>query len=162
MAEKVPINIFISHCAEDAAYLKNLRNLLEKKGYKVRDSSIDERDPNNAKHPEYIKTLIRPKIDWAGRILVLVGHETHKKNWVNWEIEYANKYGDKRIVGIFLRGGTDSDIPDNLKKYGDCLVPWNSDKIEAAIEGEIEGEENWLDPNGVLIPGFWPRNRSKC
>jgi hypothetical protein len=162
MARRDPINIFISHCGEDADYLEDLRNLITRKGYEVRDSSVDERDPNNAKDPDYIKTLIRPKIDWAGKVLVLIGPETYKKEWVDWEIEYANKSGDKDIIGIFLRGGTDSDVPENLKKYGDYLVPWNSDKLEAAIEGELEGEDRWLDPNGNSVPGFWPRNRSKC
>lgn len=157
MPKKKPINIFISHCGEDADQLKNLRNLLKKQGYKVRDSSIDERNPNNAEDPEYIKSLLRPKIDWAGTVLVLIGPKTHTKDWVDWEIEYANKNG-KRIVGIYVRGGADSDIPKNLKIYGDALLPWNSDKLAAAIEGE----GIWLEPNGSPSGGFWPKNRSEC
>lgn len=162
MARKEPINIFISHCAENADYLENLRNLIAKKGYEVRDSSIDEQDPNNAKDPDYIKTLIRPKIDWAGTVFVLISPQTHEKEWVDWEIEYANKSGDKVIIGVFMRGSTDSDVPENHKKYGDYLLPWNSDKIEAAIGGELEEKDRWLDPNGNPGPGFWPRNRSRC
>jgi hypothetical protein len=123
----------------------------------VRDSSIDERNPNNAKNPDYIKSLIRPKIDWAGKIIVLIGPETHKREWVNWEIKYAASMGDKRIIGIYLRGATEADVPANLNKYGDALVPWNSDKLEAALEGE----NIWLDPDNKPRQGI-PFDRSVC
>ena len=158
MAEKEVVNIFICHCGENADSLEKVRNLLGKQGYEVRDSSIDEKNPNNAKDPEYIKTLIRPKIDWAGKILVLIGPETHTKAWVDWEIEYANKNGAKRTVGIYVEGGTESEIPANLKKYGDALVPWNSDKLVSAIEGE----SLWFQPDGSPGKGFWPRSRGTC
>ena len=158
MARKEPVNIFISHCGEDADQLENLHNLLKGKGYEVRDSSIDERNPNNAKDPEYIKSLLRPKIDWAGKVLVLIGPETHTKEWVDWEIEYASNFGNKRIIGVYDRGATDSDIPENLNKYGDALVPWNSDKLEAAVSGE----NIWLDTDGNPRKGVWPTNRSSC
>lgn len=158
MAKKEPINIFISHCGEDADQLENLRSLLKGKGYEVRDSSIDERNPNNAKDPEYIRTLLRPKIDWTGTVLVLIGPETHTKDWVDWEIEYAHKGGNKRIVGVYVRGGTNSDVPKNLNNYGDALVTWNSDKLASAIEGE----NIWLEPDGSSRGGVWPKNRSTC
>lgn len=158
MPDKKPINIFISHCGEDADQLKKLRKLINKKGYEIRDSSLDERNPNNAKDPKYIKSLLRPKIDWAGKVIVLIGPKTHKKDWVDWEIEYANKTGDKRIIGIYVPGGTNLDIPENLKKYGDSLVPWNSNKLGEAIEGK----PHWMEPDGSRNKGFWPRNVSVC
>ena len=58
MTKKEPINIFISHYHGDAKYLEKLRKTLKQKGYEVRDSSIDERNPNNAKNPDYIKSKI--------------------------------------------------------------------------------------------------------
>lgn len=158
MSEKGSINIFISHYHGDADFLPKLRNLLIKKGYDVRDSSIDERNPNNANNPDYIKSLIRPKIEWAGKILVLIGPHTHKREWVDWEIQYAGSFGNKRIIGIYLRGATESDVPPSLNKYGDALVPWNSDKLEAAIEGE----NIWLDSENKPRLGAWPLNRSNC
>lgn len=158
MPEKETINVFISHCGDDADYLDSLTTMLEKKGYEVRNSSLDERDPNNASNPEYIKSLIRPRIEWAGKILVLIGKDTHTREWVDWEIDYAQKCGDKRIVGIFVPGGTDSDIPENHKKYGDALVPWNSDQLVAAIDGE----NIWFEPDGSPSKGHWPLKREVC
>lgn len=158
MPDKKPINIFISHCGEDADQLKSLHKLIQKEGYKIRDSSMDEKNPNNAKDPEYIKSLLRPKIDWAGTVIVLIGPETHNKDWVDWEVEYANASGDKNIVGVFIPGGADSDVPENFKKYGDALVTWNADKLAEAIEGQ----PHWMEPDGSPNKGFWRKNVSNC
>ncbi|MNC21073.1 hypothetical protein D3C81_1598730 [compost metagenome] len=142
MAEK-RINIFIPHYGKDEEHIPRLIKMLESKNYVVRDSSIVETEPNNAKNIEYIKSLLRPKINWAGTIIVLIGPKTHERDWVNWEIEHAFE-NNKRIVGVFIQGATDSDLPDNFKDYGDACVAWNSDKLEAAIEGE----NIWHDSTG--------------
>ena len=142
------INVFISHYGKDEEYISKVKNLIKKHNYDVRDSSIVESEPNKAKNPEYIKTLLRPKIDWAGTVLVLIGPKTHERDWVNWEIEYANKKGDKRIVGVYLQGATDADVPDRLNDYGDACVAWNSNKLIAAIEGE----NIWHDSTGKIRP----------
>ncbi|MEN6462527.1 MAG: TIR domain-containing protein [Syntrophomonas sp.] len=130
------INLFVSHYGGDEEHIQGFKNLLSNKNYDIRDSSIVESDPNNAKSPDYIKTLLSSQIKWAGTVVVLIGPKTHERDWVNWEIEYAAKHGDKRIVGVFLRGATDADIPEKLDEYGDACVTWNSDKIMAAIEGK--------------------------
>ena len=148
MYGKKVINLFISHFGGDEEHIPKLKNLLKNKNYNIRDSSIDETEPNNAKNPDYIKTLLRPKIDWAGTMLVLIGPKTHERDWVNWEIEYAARQGDKRIVGVYIQGATDADVPDKLNDYGDACVAWNSDKLIAAIEGE----NIWHDSAGQPRP----------
>lgn len=131
------INIFIPHFGEDEEYIPKLKDLLKNKNYDLRDYSIEEtKNPNNANNPDYIKTLLRPQIDQAGTVLVLIGPKTHERDWVNWEIEYAATHGDKRIIGVYLQGATDADVPDMLNEYGDACVAWNSDKLAAAIEGD--------------------------
>jgi len=145
---KKALNIFIVHHGADEEHNPKLKNLLQRHNYIVRDSSIDETKQNQAKNPDYIKTLLRPRIDWAGTILVLIGPETHQRDWVNWEIEYANRYGDKRIIGVYVRGETDADIPERLEDYGDACVAWNSSKLISAIEGE----NIWHDSTGKDRP----------
>lgn len=145
---KKTINVFIPHYGKDEEYIPKLKNLLKNKNYEVRDSSIVETNPNNAENPDYIKTLLRPKIDWAGTVLVLIGPKTHEREWVNWEIEYAAKYEDKRIIGVYMPGATDSDVPEKLDDYGHACVAWNSDKLSAAIEGE----NIWHDSVGQTRP----------
>jgi hypothetical protein len=147
MPEK--INVFISHYGGDEEYIEGLKKLISKNGdYEIRDSSIVESEPNKAKDTEYIKSIILKKIDWAGKIIVLIGPKTHERDWVNWEIEQAAKRGDKSIIGVFLQGATDADIPEALKKYGNACVAWNSDKIISAIEGE----PIWIDSQGNIRP----------
>lgn len=144
MAKK--INMFISHYGGDEGYIEKFKSLIGN-NYEVRDSSIVESEPNRAKNKDYIKTLLRAQIDWAGTIVVLVGPKTHERDWVNWEIEYASKVGDKNIVGVYLPGATDSDLPEMLDKYGTHCVAWNKESIYAALEGNID-EPIWQDSQG--------------
>jgi hypothetical protein len=75
MADKEK-NVFISHYNKDDEHITNLKNLLQKKGYTIKNSSIDSTKPNQAKNPEYIKSLLRSRISWAGTTIVLVGPDT--------------------------------------------------------------------------------------
>jgi hypothetical protein len=67
---------------------------------------------------------------------VPISADTHKSDWVNWEIEYAMKMG-KRIVGVWLPGAKDSDLPEALDLYANAIVGWQADRIIDAIEGRI-------------------------
>jgi hypothetical protein len=145
------INIFVSHKGEDERHIEKLKKLLSKHGnYEVRDSSIVESEPNDAENTEYIKSIIRPKIEWAGKIIVLIGKETNSSDWVNWEIEIASKYSDKSIIGIFLEGSTEADIPKPLNEFGDACVTWDTKKIIEAIEGN----PIWTDSQGGNRPNI--------
>ena len=149
-------NIFISHVHEDDAEVQRLRELLAGKGYDLRDSSVDSSNPNNASSHDYIKSgILAPRIQWAGTVVVLISPDTHQSQWVNWEIEYAEKQG-KRVVGVYVHGGKESDIPAAFELYGQALVGWQADRIMGAINGTIN---NWETPDGAVreervIPRF--------
>src|SRR4051812_33048409 len=99
-------NVFISHIHEDDHRLQPLKDLLKKEGCEARDSSITSEKPNNAKDPDYILNgILKPAIDWAGTIVVLVTPDTKDSDWVNKEIEYASEQG-KNIVGVWDDGET--------------------------------------------------------
>ena len=151
-------NVFISHVHEDDGTLQELKQLLETNGYGIRDGSIDSSKPNDAKNPDYIKTeILAPRIQWAGTMVVLVSPQTHTSNWVEWEIEYAQKH-DKRIIGVWAQGAQDSDLPENLEKYADAVVGWQADRVIDAINGKID---NWQKSDGTP----WPKRdiaRFKC
>lgn len=143
-------NIFISHHHKDDKSVSDFSKLLAGKDYNIRNSSIRVKPENQAKLdkkqiPEQtLKRLLRMKMRWAGTVVVLIGSQTHSREWVNWEIEQAAKLG-KRVIGVFMHGGKDSDIPENLEKFGDGLVGWNSGKIIDALEGEDVG---WCNSSG--------------
>jgi len=158
MAAKNVDNVFISHHHKDQEDLDKLKDLMTRSGYNIRDSSIDESKPNKAKNEDYIKSLLRSRIDWAGTVLVLIGKETHSRPWINWEIEYANSQG-KRIVGVYIQGGKESDVPKNLDRYGDALVGWDSNNLIDAIRGN---HNDWVAPDGTPRERRWKTGRSKC
>jgi len=133
-------HVFISHHHADDQAVSDLTSLLSNKGYDIRNSSIrakpasEERLRKGLVNPDVIRRLLRMKISWAGKVVVLIGRETHSRPWVNWEIEEANRQG-KRVVGVYERGGTEADIPPALEKYASAIVSWNSDSIMGAIDG---------------------------
>ena len=134
-------NIFVSHQHNDADKIEAFKNLIGRHGINMRDSSIYENKlKNNAKNEQYIKQeLIKPQMRWAGTVVVLIGKETAKSDYVNWEIKTAADMG-KRIVGVFLQGAKDEDVPPELYEHGhnlawiihehvemlDTIKPWTS------------------------------------
>ncbi len=139
------INLFVSHKGEDESKIETFKKMMEKRGYDFRDSSIKESEPNRANNEEYIKsTYLQPAIDWAGTVVVLIGNNTHKSDWVDWEIKYAFKQG-KTIIGVYLFGEADSKLPEALKNYATSCVSWNADKIDEVIKTK---RILWEDQNG--------------
>ncbi len=144
------MHLFISHHHQDDNEVTKLTDLMMKRGYDIRNSSVRMKPENQRRmnegrvSDEVIKRILRMKISWAGTVVVLIGKETHSRPWVNWEIDKANEQG-KRIVGVFVRGGTEADIPPSLEKYGSAIVNWNTDNIV----GAIEGNNNFQTPDGT-------------
>ena len=138
------INVFISHAGEDEKYVEKVKEMLVNRKFVVRDSSVVESEPNKAKNEDYIKSLLRDKITWAGEVIVLIGKNTQNSEWIKGEIEVADRVGEKRIIGVFLPGSTNSDLPDTLNNYADAIVPWDASKLSAAIDGEMI----WNDCDG--------------
>ncbi len=146
-------DIFVSHYHSDAEKIEDMKSLLKTKGFTMRDSSIYEaKAKNDAHNEEYIKSLIRPHIDWASTLIVLVSKNTADSQWVNWEIEAAERK-EKRIIGVYLQDEKDARIPDALNRYGSALVGWNSESIIKAIQGD----DTWIGPSRQ-----WDTSRETC
>lgn len=139
-------NVFISHIHEDDEGLGKLKSLLKDNGMTARDYSINADNPNNAHSEEYIKSqILAPRIRQSGTLVVYISPETKGSQWVNWEIEYAQKQ-DKRIVGVWAHGENECEVPESLKDYADAVVGWKGNRIIGAINGEIN---NWENPGGT-------------
>lgn len=146
MADEIK-NVFISHIHEDDGGLGKLKDLVAKGGLTVRDASINSSNPNDAKDPDYIKTqILAPQIQWASTLVVYITPQTKNSEWVNWEIEYAEKLG-KRIVGVYAHGANECDVPEALEKYADDVRGWNSEGVVEAIIGKTN---EWHMPSGEL------------
>lgn len=152
-------HVFISHHHADDAHVSRLTDMLGRKGYEIRNSSIRAKPANQRRLDEKrvsdatIARLLRMKMSWASTVVVVIGKKTHERQWVDWEIRKAHELG-KRIVGVFERGGTENDVPPAFDRYGDALVAWNSDNVIDAIEGNCDpferpdGTPRNVDPTG--------------
>lgn len=138
-------NIFISHAGEDADSIPKVKKLIANAGLEIQDGSITNDNPNDAKNVEYIKNqILAPQIQWASTLVVLISRYTANSWWVNWEIQYAAQLG-KRVIGVFVQGATNADIPDELSLLGDAtVVGWRGDAIVGAINGQ---NTTWTNPD---------------
>ena len=149
-------HVFISHHHADDGEVSKLSNLLSRHGKDIRNSSIRAKPENQRRldqgrvKDETIRRLLRMKISWASTVVVLIGKETHQRPWVNWEIDQANKQG-KRIVGVYVQGGTQANVPPSFEKYGSALVAWNSESIMSAIDGVDHPFQNPDGSEGVPV-----------
>jgi hypothetical protein len=139
-------NVFISHVHEDDDGLGKLKSLLVDNGMSIRDYSINSSNPNNAKSEAYIKSeILAPRIRDCSTLIVYITPETKNSDYVNWEIEYAQKEG-KTIVGVWAHGEKGCEIPQALADYADSMiVGWHGESIIKAINGQ---GESWEEPNG--------------
>lgn len=151
-------HIFISHVHEDDEHVHGLKDLLAKQGMDVRNGSITEEKFNDAHDEDYIKhKILKPRIEWASALVVLVSEETKNSDWVNWEIECAQETGT-RVIAVYVQGESGVELPEAAKDYADAVVGWNTDKIIEAIDGK----EYWEDPDGSPRPKQPLRRQPKC
>ena len=157
-------NVFISHHHGDDSHVDGFQRMLGRGDYQVRNSSVRMKPANERRVNEgrvsdnTIKRLLRMKMRWASTVVVLIGPKTHTRRWVNWEIEQAHKLG-KRIVGVYLHGGTTANVPKALDDYGQAIVKWTTKGIVDAIEGKNTRFEN---PSGELREPVHAMATSRC
>ena len=158
-------HVFVSHHHADDAHVSNMTSLLARNGFEIRNSSIRAKPANQRRLEQglvsdrTIKRLLSMKMAWASTVVVLIGSGTAARDWVNWEIERASALG-KRIVGVYVRGGTQADIPPALDDHATTIVNWNSDSIIDAIEGR--GGNAFLGPEGASREPVHAISTSKC
>jgi hypothetical protein len=141
-------HIFISHIHEDDEHVQGLKDLLAKQGMEVKNGSITKEKFNDANNEDYIKReILKPRIEWASVLVVLVSRDTKNSDWVNWEIECAQDCGI-RAVAVYEHGEAGVDLPEAAKDYADAVVCWNTDRIIDAINGE----DCWDAPDGSPRP----------
>lgn len=128
-------NVFVSHFHEDEENIKKLKDLLSD-DYCIKNYSVTTDKYNEAKDDDYIKYgYLKPLINQSSVLICLIGPETHDSKWVDWEIREAEKLG-KKIIGVYIQGAKDSDIPPALNELADSIVGWNTDSIGRALNGE--------------------------
>lgn len=146
-------NVFISHFSGDVERLRRLKELLLSVDSIVRNSSAEEDKEGGVVRrgrrisDATIARYLRVGIKWAGTVIVIIGKETHKRPWVNWEIKEAHNQG-KQIIGIYDWGCQDAELPEAYKRYGGSPIGWGSiDKLAAMLDGKVPVPEA---PDGAI------------
>ena len=124
-------NVFISHSWAYIDDLKNLRNLLNNRGYfnvEFEEATPDE--PIDSENAEYIKRRLREKIRNSDIVLGIAGIYASYSDWMEWELDTAIKNGIP-IVGVIPRG--QERISQVVYSRSKEDVKWNTESIVEAI-----------------------------
>ncbi|MFS7411439.1 TIR domain-containing protein [Carnobacterium maltaromaticum] len=128
--------IFVSyHSATEDTNHKNLLVAWSKNDSNHFDIKFDDTSVGvsiKSENADYIKKVIKEKIKESPTFLVLVGKDTHKSDWVKWEIDKAVELG-KKIVAVKIDSTYIS--PTNLLGVGATwAMSFKYESIKDAID----------------------------
>lgn len=102
------LSLFISYDYDNDRHYKNLLTAWDKHDlfdFKFYDASVDV--SVNSTNADQIKRVIRGRIYEATHFLCIIGEETWKSVWVDWEIKKAVEF-KKKIVGVKINSSYSS------------------------------------------------------
>lgn len=152
-------NAFISYDHDDQNQLNGFKLLknspkhpLDFRDHSLKDA-VRDRSGKPIKYPpsnsrsKPVRDEIMGKFDRASKLVVLIGDDTYKSEWVDWEInkfyELKEKVSKgntwKRIRGMTLKGSDGATIPDALMNGRSTQwLAWDPDALDKWLD---------LDPN---------------
>ena len=149
--------VFISYChADDAAVNEFIKYFCDDKG--IFTPKIVGKDYDtiiNSYNSDYIMRKIREDYLTDSTVtIVLIGKETYKRKYVDWEIastlrdDKCNKRSG--LLGIFLPGESNSKVPPRLQDNIDCgyakiysYPSYDSEKLKKWIEDAYERRNDY-------------------
>ena len=127
--------VFVSYDhSEDALYKTLLQAWDANENF---DFEFDSRGPNvaiNSENAATIKASLAAKMKSATHLLVLVGAESSKSSWINWEIERAKMDDIKlRLAAVKLAGS--NTTPAGLLGVGTSwATSFTRDRVVQALD----------------------------
>jgi len=96
----------------------------------------------NDKRADPIKEEIKKKFEEALVLLVLIGRDTHKSKWIDWEINTFHKmkfklYGNdtwKLIRAMKIKGIHNVTLPNALNGKSWKTMPWGAEKLNKWLD----------------------------
>jgi len=126
-------SIFISHSWQNSEALKNLRSLLNNRGYfNVKFEEVSKDEPIDSDNATYIKSRLAKKIKSSDVVLGLAGMYASYSDWIEWELNKAIELNIP-IVGVIPRG--QDRISTTVSSRSKRDVGWNTESIVGAIRG---------------------------
>ena len=125
--------VFLSFDSDDIQQIRGLRFLVANPNYDLEFYDESLKISIDSHQAEYIKTVIRDKIKRASVTLCLVGHNTHKSSWVDWELNESERQ-DNSIVAMMLKGVDKAIFPKYLRDNSITVYVWDPDYLTTLIK----------------------------
>ncbi len=135
MTEKY--DAFISFQHDDVMQARGLRLLNANPNHKVSFTERSFIDPVKGKSDAQVWKEIKSEIDKSDVVLVAVGDNTHKSNWVPREVQYAREQGIP-VTAQTLPGKDDAKTPECLKDNGVAVERWNPNKLNEQLHRAVQ------------------------
>jgi hypothetical protein len=148
------INVFVSFDHADQKQLDAFELLKNKTKhvFESHDRSCKEVSPDgseksvtyqiNDNSSKPLRDEIIKKFEQCSKLIVLIGNDTHKDEWVEWEIDNYYKMKDtlhpgkawRMIRGMFLEGCEKATAPKALESKSTKRLSWDPEALEKWIE----------------------------
>ena len=124
---------FISFKAEDKQQVQGLRLLAANPDFDIEffDESVrrEIRSNDNA----YVRRKIREKISRSSITICMIGKNTHKSDWVTWELEESFDKGNT-VIAMALKGIDEAVLPKPIKDRSLTFHAWDYEKLFKLIQ----------------------------
>ncbi len=147
-------NVFVSFDHDDQVQVGGFRSLksnpkhpLDFHDHSLREPVLDRngrpiRFPPSDPRSEPVRREISAKFERSSRLVVLIGDNTHRSEWVDWEVNtfYGMKEkiaGDKtwkRIRGMTLRGSESARVPPSLAGQSTKVLSWDPEALDKWLD----------------------------
>lgn len=119
--------LFLSFHYEDIRQVQGFRLLADNPNLPIDFYDGSVREPINSRQSEYLRTVIKQKINRCDVLVCLIGTGTAWRDWVDWEIRTAVELG-KGICGVRLKEST-GRAPEFLARMGAPVASWDMEEM---------------------------------
>lgn len=124
--------VFLSFKGEDKNKVDLLRGQAKNENSELDFIDFSLRAPFNSENAEYIRSGIRERIRQSSVTVVCLTKDTHKSEWVDWEIRESKRLG-KKVVGVRMEDGPIT-TPKAMEENNCKVINWNHKEINQAID----------------------------
>lgn len=123
------MSVFVSHVYEDRYWIAQLRDWQSRSELGPGLTFTTETDDVRRDGESAIKSHIRPYIEGAGVVLVLVGEDSHNRPWVDYEVAVAQAL-HKKVVLARIPNTRGAAPPEVASKP---IVAWEPRALREAL-----------------------------
>jgi hypothetical protein len=150
-------HIFVSYDHENAEDILSFRTLKSLVSPQLIFSDYALADKHAEAHGSLVKLLpdrpgseevekkLHTYIEMSSRMLVLIGNNTHRNDWVDWQVDRffreklfaVGKESLHRILGMRLKECRNATVPKALLKRDLTVIDWSPDTCNLWMLGDI-------------------------